>query len=242
MGTTTSITYVTETTPPVISYNVPPDLLGLAVTNLRIKDVSPAPAGDTAAAKNEQIIQNYIKKRTIELFNNRFGYVPNKSLPADIVIPRTGKARLLDHDGEAYWFFADDPASDAQIRKYVSRALGHFDSQFLGRYEMELSTEKKHEIAEEVIKDLKKVLHLNYSVWSADTENYHGIIKEIDGKKINGKLYVKEIDEKEIDGKLYIKAQLDIAYHSYRGKSSQGKDGVYIYILSAVYLAEFNPF
>jgi len=228
MGTTTSITYVTvqDTTKPVISYNVPLDILGLAVTNLRIKDVSPAPAGDNAAAKNEQTIQVHIKERTMAIFDDYFGYKPNKTLPPRIFTPCKGKARVLDHDGEAYWFFADDPASDAQIKIYVLRALAHFSPEFLGIKEMDFSPEQTIAIVGDIIKDIKQVLHLNYSVWSSATDNYHGPVKQVQdkaGKERN------------------LKAQIDIAYHAYRGKSSQGKDGVYIYILSAVYLSEWFP-
>ena len=225
MGTTTSTVYVTNAnvTTPVIVSNVPSDILGLAVTNLNIEGVSPAPANDdTAAAQNDQIIQDHIGQRTKDLFKEEFEYDPYKTLPEDINTPSTGVKELLDKRGSSYWFFADDPASDAQIRKYVLDALGHFNRKTLHNQVMEFTALESNEIVEAIIKDINKVFYLNYSVWTSDTDNYHGPLKKVAGKKL--------------------RAQIDIAYNAYRGKNGQGKDGVYIYILSAVYLAEFNPF
>ena len=231
MGTTTSTVYVTKanvTTPtPVIVSIVPSDILGLAVTHLNITGVSPAPANDdNAAAKNEQIIHNHVTEWTRALFEEEFQYNPGKTFPEDFNTPSTGVMKLLDTHEEKYWYHADDPESDEKTRRYVKNALDHLKNKPLEVFAF--TQPEYNEIVEEIIKDINKVFYLNYSVWTSDTDNYHGPLKKVN---VNGK------DKK-------VRAQIDIAYYAFRGKEGGqgGKEGVYICILSAIYMAVFNPF
>jgi len=231
MGTTTSTTYVTNanaTTPtPVIVCNVPSDILGLAVTNLNIPGVSPVPGDDI---KNNQTIEDNIRERTISLFQGEFEYEPDmkgKTLPADIkpsLPPSTVKPQLKKVHVEGHWYYPDDPKSDVEIKNFVEALLFPFnkDALFDPDGKLEFKPHESYRIVQEVIKDIKKVSYLNYSVWTSDTDNYHGPLKELHKQKV--------------------RAQIDIAYYAFRGKSGQGKDGVYIYIAAAAYTAEFNPF
>jgi len=232
MGTTTSITYVTKanvTTPtPVIVSNVPSDILGSAVTNLGylggIKDVSPVPGNDH---HNDQTIQKHIGKMTRDLFFDEFGYEAEengKKLPEDIY----EATKLLDVKAGFHFFYPDDPKSNKEIITYMTDGrtglLDHFNKDNLANDKFEDILKESNLIIEEILKDIKKVFYLNYSVWTSDTDNYHGPMKTTrNGKKA--------------------RAQIDIAYYAYRFKNAlEGKDGVYIYIVSAAYLAEFNPY
>ena len=219
MGSTTSTTVINNVT--IIVYNVPSDILGLAVENLGL---TPAPEGDTAAGKDQQTINDNVPQKTKEKFADGFGYqmppTTPPSLPKGIHEPSDGSdPDFVGSNSESYWYLNNDSVSDANVTSIVTDAVNTF-GQIDGI--VFFTSEGTQDIVTEITNDIKSAFKQTYSAWTSFAKTYYGKVNKLDTGK-------------------NVRARIDLAFYAYHGKDSDQIDGVYLDIKSAYYVADYNP-